>query len=180
MAAVASRYARALADVLTGPQPPDTAGTVEQQLRDFLGLVEESVDLRNLMDSPAVAAARKKALVETLGARIGLGKTARNFLFILVDHRRIPLLAEILPAFRSLVDEHLGLVQAAVTSAQPLAEAERAQLEAALGRKTGRVVRATYAVDPALIGGAVTRIGSTIYDGSVREHLRVLRERLSS
>ena len=180
MAAVAARYARALADVVTRPSPPETPEAVEKQLRDFEALTAESPELRTVLASPAVSGPRKKALLEKLGARIGLSRVGRNFLFVLVDHRRMALLGNILDAFRTLVDERLGLVEAQVTAAAPLAEAERATLEAALDRLTGRRVRANYAVDPALIGGVVTRIGSTIYDGSVREQLRLLRERLSS
>ena len=180
MAAVAARYARALTDVVTRPGAPETPEAVERQLREFQAFVAESPELRTVLASPAVSAPRKKALLERLGARIGLSRVGRNFLFVLVDHRRIGLLGTILDAFRALVDERLGMVEAQVTAAAPLAEAERAELEAALGRLTGRRVRATYAVDPGLIGGAVTRIGSTIYDGSVREQLRLLRERLSA
>ena len=180
MAAIAARYARALADVVTRPGAPETPEAVERQLRDFQALIAESPELRIVLASPAVSGPRKRALLEKLGARIGLSQVGRNFLFVLVDHRRIALLGSILDATRALVDERLGLVEARVTAAAPLADAERAALEAALGRLTGLQVRANYAVDPALIGGAVTRIGSTIYDGSLREQLRLLRERLSS
>ncbi len=180
MAAVTARYARALADVVTSPTPPATADAVEAQLRAFLELLNESRDLQTVLSSPAVQAAKKRTLVEQLGSRIGLSVTARNFLFVLLDHRRIPILPEILPLFRSMVDDRSGMVEARVTSAQPMNDAERATLEAALVKKSGKRVRATYSVDAALIGGAVTRIGSTIYDGSVREHLRVMRGKLSS
>ena len=180
MAAVAARYARALTDVVTRPGAPETPEAVESQLRRFEALTAESAELRTVLISPAVTAARKKALIERLGAVVGLSRIARNFLFVLVDHKRIALLGGILTLFRAMVDERLGMVEARVTVAAPLADEERARLEEALGQLTGRRVRATYAVDPALIGGAVTRIGSTIYDGSVREQLRLLRERLSS
>ena len=180
MAAVASRYARALADVVTGPQAPETPDAVESQLRNLLELIQESADLRNLMESPAVNAAKKKALIETLASRLELSRTARNFLFVLVDHRRISLLGEILTLFRALVDEHAGMVEAHISSALPLGDSERTTLESALARKTGLRIRASYLVNPALIGGVVTRIGSTIYDGSVLEHLRLLKEKLST
>lgn len=180
MAEVASRYARALTDVVTGPKPLEQPDVIERQLRSFQELIEESADLRNMLESPAVRAARKKALIETLGARLELSKTARNVLFLLVDHRRMNQLGAILTQFRAMVDEQMGLVQARVTSAQPLSDADRAGLEAALAGKTGRRVRASYEVDPALIGGVVTRVGSTIYDGSVVEHLRLLREKLAT
>ncbi len=177
---VGARYARALVDVVARPQPPETPDAVEQQLRDFLEAIRESPELRAILESPALKPARKKALVERLGERLNLSRVTRNFLFVLLDHRRIGLLESILPAFRTLLDQRLGRVEAEVTAAVPLGDAQQALVEGALGRLTGRAVRIHYAVDPALIGGAVTRIGSTIYDGSVREHLRVLREKLST
>jgi F-type H+-transporting ATPase subunit delta len=180
MAAVASRYARALTDVVTGPKPLEQPDIIDRQLSSFLELIEESVALRNLLESPAVRAARKKEVIKTLGARLELSRTAQNVLFLLVDHRRMAQLKAILTQFRAMVDEHMGLVQARVTSAQPLSDADRAGLEAALAGKTGRRVRASYDVDPSLIGGVVTRVGSTIYDGSVVEQLRLLREKLAT
>jgi F-type H+-transporting ATPase subunit delta len=177
MAAVSSRYARALADVVTGGKMAG-AELVEDQLKNFLGLMHESADLKNVLVSPAVKAKQKKTLVETLGAKLGFSAIARNFLFVLVDHKRISLLHEILPLFRMEMDDRLGMVQADVTSAAPLGHMERTDLEAAIAKRTGKAVRATYQVDPALIGGAVTRVGSTIYDGSVREQLQKLRAKL--
>jgi F-type H+-transporting ATPase subunit delta len=179
MAAVASRYARALADAVTGGKMAG-ADQVEDQLKGFLGLMQESADLRNVLTSPAVKPKQKKSLVETLGGKLGFSILARNFLFVLVDHKRIPLLHEILSLFRAEMDERQGMVQADVTSAAPLNDSERSSLEAALARRTGKKVRATYKVDAALIGGLVTRVGSTVYDGSVREQLQILRAKLSS
>ena len=180
MAAVASRYARALADAVTGGRIAAEAGAVEQQLHGFLGLMQESADLRNVLISPAVGTAKKKMLVEALGGTLGLTPVTRNFLYILLDHKRMALLQEILALFRAEMDERQGMVEAAVSSAAELSAADRASLETALARKTGKEIRAKYVVDPSLIGGAVTRVGSTVYDGSVREQLRLLRAKLSS
>jgi F-type H+-transporting ATPase subunit delta len=179
MAAVSSRYARALADVVTGGKMAG-AELVEDQLKGFLDCLQESADLKNVLTSPAVKPKQKKSLVETLGAKLGFSAIARNFLFVLVDHKRIALLHEILPLYRMEMDDRQGMVQADVTSAAPLGPAERASLEAAVAKRTGKKVRATYQVDPALIGGAITRLGSTIYDGSVREQLQILRAKLTS
>jgi F-type H+-transporting ATPase subunit delta len=177
MAAVSSRYARALADVVTGGKMAGSE-SVEDQLKDFLGLLQESADLKNVLTSPAVKPKQKKSLLEALGAKLGFSLIARNFLFVLVDHKRIALLHEILPLFRVEMDDRQGMVQADVTSAAPLGDMERGALEAAVAKRTGKKVRATYQVDPALIGGAVTRVGSTVYDGSVREQLQILRATL--
>ena len=180
MAAVSSRYARALADAVSGTSQPEGSANVEQQLQDFVTMTHQSSDLRNILISPAVAAAKKKSLIAALGAKVGLSQAARNFLFVLVDHKRIALLPEILPLFRADMDERQGQVEAHISSATELSPKDRADLEAAVATKTGKRVRAAYQVDPALIGGVVTRVGSTVYDGSVREHLRRLRKKLSS
>jgi F-type H+-transporting ATPase subunit delta len=182
MAAVSSRYARALADAVTGGKLATLLSPeqVEDQLQGFLGLMQESADLRNVLTSPAVKAKQKKALVETLGGKLDFSIVARNFLFILVDHKRIALLHEILPLFRVEIDQRQGIVQADVASAAPLGPEDRAKLEAALAQRTGKKVRAAYRVDSTLIGGVVTRVGSTVYDGSVREQLKILRAKLSS
>lgn len=180
MAAVSSRYARALADVVTGPKPLAEPDAIERELADFQQMLETNSDLRNLLESPAVQSSKKKVLLEALVARMGLSRTARNVLLLLVDHRRMANLGEILKLFRAFVDERMGLVQVEVTSSHPLDDAGRAIVEAALARKTGRKVRASYQVDSELIGGAVARVGSTIYDGSVREQLRSLKAKLSA
>jgi F-type H+-transporting ATPase subunit delta len=180
MAAVSARYARALADAVTGGKIVADAPAIEAQLLSFDSMMKESADLRNVMSSPAVLAAKKKAVIEYLGARMGISQVTRNFLFVLVDQKRIGLLHEIMPLYRAEMDERAGMVEANVSSATPLNDVERGQLEAALAKKTGKKVRARYSIDPALIGGVVTRVGSTVYDGSVREHLRDLREKLSS
>jgi F-type H+-transporting ATPase subunit delta len=169
-----------LADAVSGTSQPEGSANVEQQLQDFVTMTHQSSDLRNILISPAVAAAKKKSLIAALGAKVGLSQAARNFLFVLVDHKRIALLPEILPLFRADMDERLGQVEAHISSATELNAKDRADLEAALAIKTGKRVRAAYQVDPALIGGVVTRVGSTVYDGSVREHLRRLRKKLSS
>ncbi|MBC7925781.1 MAG: ATP synthase F1 subunit delta, partial [Bryobacteraceae bacterium] len=109
-----------------------------------------------------------------------LSPLVRNFLFLLVDRRRTDLLNEIAPAFEAAVDERLGLVRAEVKSATPLSEPQQAELEGALSLVAGRRVRCDYQVDPALIGGVVARIGSTVYDGSVRSQLEAMRQTLVS
>ena len=178
MAAVTARYARALADVLGRPDAP--AEGVVAELRAFLALLETSEELRTVLANPAVAAARKHALIERLGEPLGLSRIGHNFLRVLLDHRRMNLLDEILGKLETLLDEQRGIVRAEVRTAVELAANERQLLEQALGGLTGKQVRMQCSTDPELLGGAVTRIGSTIYDGSLREQLRQVRQRLSS
>ena len=132
------------------------------------------------MFSPAVASSKKRAVIARFAADLGLAPKVRNFIFVVIDHRRIAELSDIREAFEAAVDEQTGFVRADVASAQPLSDAQRGVLESQLSRLTGRRVRMQFATDESLIGGAVARIGSTVYDGSVRGQLATLRRRLTT
>jgi len=175
--ALAQRYAAALADVAI---ESGAAGQVKNELASFVGLLAESADLKNFLSSPAVPRATKQAVIEKLLARLGAGKTLRNFLFVVVDNRRSALLPQIQEAFEALLLSRLGVAEAQVTSPGELSAEQKADLTRALEHVTGKRVEARYTLDPALIGGAVVRIGSTIYDGSVREQLNRLQATLAS
>lgn len=177
MRGLADRYADALADVAI---QQNAIAQVRGEFVAFLGLLRESQDLRLLLESPAVARASKRAVVETLVARMGASHTLRNFLCVVLDHRRTRLLPEIQRSFEARLDERQGILRAEVASAHDLPDPEKAELRGALERLTGRRVEAEYRLDPALIAGAVVRIGSTIYDGSVSAQLERLRARLAS
>jgi F-type H+-transporting ATPase subunit delta len=179
LSAVATRYAKALADVTTAAAglKPDVALS---QLRAFETTLNESRELQNALATPAVPASRKRAVVGRLAEILKLSTIARNFLFVLIDHRRIALLGEILHSFELIVDERLGFARAEVSSPRELTEPQRGAISAQLERLTGKRIRMRFAVDPALIGGVVARIGSTVYDGSVRGQLQTLGRRLST
>ena len=178
--AIANRYARALADAVLASGSTLEAPVAVEQLAGFAALLKESSDLRNVLMSPAVSAARKRAVVSKLGETLGIHKLIHNFLFVVIDHRRIRQFAEISSAFQLAIDERLGRVRAQVSSAAPLGEAEQSSLQAKLAQMTGKQVRCEFQVDPSLLGGASVRIGSTIYDGSVRGQLGALRHRLAA
>jgi F-type H+-transporting ATPase subunit delta len=105
---------------------------------------------------------------------------ARNFLFVLTDHRRITMLTEVLEAFDLLSDERLGFTRAEISSARELDRGQRDAVSHEFERLTGKKVRMRYAVDGGLLGGLVARIGSTVYDGSVRGQLQALGKRLAA
>ena len=107
-----------------------------------------------------------------------LATVIRNFLYVLIDHRRTAMLGEVLEAIQSQLDERLGIAQADVSSARPLSEAEQSQIKSSFAAKTGKKIRGQFTVNPDLIGGVMVRIGSTIYDGSVRGSLDGLRRKL--
>lgn len=177
MRAVAQRYARALADVVIAQ---GSAEGVKAELSAFAQTVDESADLRNFLANPAVARPQKQAVIEKLMARLNGSKTLRNFLLVLVDNRRAALLREISEAFEAELRARLGVAKAEVTSARDLNDEERAELVRTLERLTGKRVEASYSLNPELIAGAQVRIGSTVYDGSVREQLNRMRNRLAS
>jgi F-type H+-transporting ATPase subunit delta len=178
--AVAARYGRALVDLVVPPRPELTSEAAVAELRLFEQLWDESPDLRNILMSPAVPAARKRAVVSSLAERAGLSRLIRNFLFVVIDHRRIGLLRSIREAFEKLLDERLGVVRVQVSAAQDLSESQRRALTDTLSSVAGRQARLEFATDPSLLGGVVARIGSTIYDGSVRGQLDALRRRLAA
>jgi F-type H+-transporting ATPase subunit delta len=127
------------------------------------------------MQTPAVPTSRKRAVIGKLADRLGFSRIVRNFLFVLLDHKRFAQLSEIREAFERQIDEYLGFVQADVASAEPLDAREVADLEAELTRLSGKQIRPQFSVDPALIGGVVARVGSTVYDGSIRGQLEQMR-----
>lgn len=173
--AIASRFARALADILVSN---DAANDAVVKLRAFEELQQSSPDLKNILISPAVSGRKKKAAVARFAEQIGFSPLLKNFMYVLIDHRRTAMLGEILTSLESQLDERRGIVRAQVESSRPLDEAQRQQIEAALGRATGKQVFGQYKVDEALIGGLVARVGSRVYDGSVRGQLQAMRVRL--
>lgn len=177
MSALTKRYAAALADVVL---ERDDAGAAKEGLATFVEAFSSSADLRNFLASPAVPKPAKRAVIEKLGARLKLGPAVRNFLFVIVDNRRMDVLAEIGQAFEAELNARLGIAEAEVTSARELTPQEKRDLTETLARLTGKQIEARYGLDAGLIAGAVVRIGSTIYDGSVREQLNRLRARLEA
>jgi len=175
--ALVLRYARALLEVAL---EHEAAEKLKGELGAFAGLLEQSSDLRNFLASPAVSRESKQAVVEKLVARLGASKTLRNFLFVVVENRRSSLLPQIQQAYGEELDVRRGIARAQVTSARELTAQEQADLGRVLERITGKRVEARYGTDPGLIGGAVVRIGSTVYDGSVRQQLNRLRARLAA
>jgi F-type H+-transporting ATPase subunit delta len=178
--AVAIRYADALADVVTTGGSGLTAETAVNELRAFQDAMEESPALRDALLTPAVPASRKRAVIGRIADVLKLSRISRNFLFVLIDKRRIALLSEIIQSFETVADERMGFARAEVASALPLNDAQRQNLTAHLERVSGKRIRARFGVDGSLIGGVVARIGSTVYDGSVRGQLETLGRRLST
>ncbi len=178
MAAIASRYARALVEVVFEQKTdPDIA---RQQLTAIVDAVRESIELRRVWESPAVSAEQKRAVLDAIVRQIGVAKPIRNVVAVLIDHRRIAMLEDVAKQFDSELNSQLGLAEAEISSARPLSTDGKRELESQLERLTGKKVRAHYASDPELLGGVVVRVGSTIYDGSVRGQLEKMKQELST
>lgn len=175
--ALARRYAAALVDVAV---ERNDSGAVKSGLGAFVDVFFESDDLRNFLESPGLEAAAKRQVIEKIAERMSLPASVRNFLWIIVDHRRTEMLREIEAAFREKLNERLGIAEAEVTSARSLSDPEKKELMTALERRTGKKIELTFREDAGLVGGAVVRVGSTIYDGSVREQLARLRGQLET
>ena len=175
--ALASRYAAALADVALEQQSGER---VRKDLAAFVDTYIGSSDLRNFIESPAVGPEMKHKVIEELAAKMNLALPVRNFAFLLVNHRRTEMMREIQQAFETELNARLGIAEAEVTSARELSAAERDRLTKALERRTGKKIEARFLQDESLLGGAVIRVGSTVYDGSVREQLTRLREQLET
>lgn len=176
MAAISSRYARAFADVVM--ERKLDAGRVRSELRSLTEVAVQNSELRRVWEAPALPAAQKRAVLDALAKRAGVSPMVRNFLAVLIDHERIPLLEQIVGQVETELDRRLNLAQAEVTSARELRAEEKQVLEAEVERLTGKKVRARYHRDPSLLGGAVIKVGSTIYDGSVLGQLNKIREHL--
>jgi len=179
LSAVATRYARALVEVTAASGSTSNPAAILAQLRTVGQVIAGSPELRTALLSPAVPPSRKRAIVSRVLHPLGLDTQARNFLFVVIDHRRVAELPSIVDAFEALLDERLGFVRADVLSARNLDVAQQAGLETEISRMTGRKAKLKFSIDPALIAGVVARIGSTVYDGSVRGQLDKLRLKLA-
>ena len=178
--AAASRYARALVDVVTDPKLALKPEDAVAQLRAVDQMVSESAELRAAMITPAIQMSRKRAAMDKLMDALGTSRVLRNFMYVIIDHRRIALLSEIREAFETLMDERMGFARADVTSAVALDQQQATALASELSRLAGKTARPRFSVDPALLGGVVARIGSTLYDGSIRGQLQQMRRELTN
>lgn len=176
--AVVNRYASALVDVVLAPNSGVEAAQAVEQLRGFADVFTSSHDLRAVLATPAIPIAKKRAIIKDLADKLGLAKLVRNLVLVVNDHGRAAGLPQIVIAFESLLYERLGYVQAEVLSAFALNQKQQDELAGQLGRLAGKQVRLRFAVDGDLIGGVTARIGSKVYDGSVRGQLADIRDRL--
>ncbi|WP_348262736.1 ATP synthase F1 subunit delta [Telmatobacter sp. DSM 110680] len=175
-AAFAARYARAFADVVASAHLDGAA--LDRQFNDFLGTWDGSKELRELFINPAVPALQKVSILDKLNAKMGLQRELRNLLAVLINNDRIGEVHEVALAWRAEMQERLGIRQAEIVTARELGNQEREELVAGVGKLAGSRIEPTFKLDESIIGGTVVRIGSTVYDGSVRGRLERLKEAL--
>lgn len=174
---VARRYSSALADVLVDR---NEEAVVREELKAWEQLVQQNPLLLEALTNPTVPYDQKSKVLTELIAKSKVRPTTSNFLRLLLRNQRFAELPQINAKLSEIMDERAGVVSAEVTSARPISEPVRSALEQKLQQITNRRVRLNFATDETLLGGIVTRIGSTIYDGSVRSQLERLRQELAS
>jgi len=173
---VANRYAKALFDV--GVEEKADLVKFEQDLNSAAEVFEANKDLRHVAISANLPEANRKALIETVADKLGAAPQIRKLLVMLAKGRSLNLLPDLADAFRERLLAHQNIVRAEVTSAAPLSPEKTKALEDSLAQATGKKVELSVSVDPALLGGVVARIGSTVYDGSVKTQLQRMRQEL--
>jgi len=178
MASAAGRYARAFAEVVVETRM-DPAQAI-QELSNVAELLNSSLELRNVLQNPAVAHKQKLGLVDAIIGRMGGSRMLRNFLAVLIDQRRIREINEIAEQFKDELNQRLGIAEARISATRELMPEEKQLLEKKIAAMTGKVVRASYTRDASLLGGAVVRVGSTIYDGSVRGQLQRIKQQITA
>jgi F-type H+-transporting ATPase subunit delta len=178
VASIASTYARAFADVVL--EAHLDAHRAIGGLHRIAGLLAESEELRRVWENPAVPAEQKRNLLDAIVHREGIEKHVRNLIAVLIDHRRVQYLRSITEQLEKELDARMGFAEAQITSARELGDTEKRTLETQIENVTGKKVRAKFGLDASLLGGAVVRVGSTIYDGSVKGQLEKIKEAISS
>lgn len=177
MAAFELRYARAFHQVVSssGLNPEQ----VRHQLGDFQGTFAGSHELREFLSNPSLSQAQKLQVLDAVGSRVGLDKPVRNFIAVLMDHGRLSSLAEIIREYETIEDEANGISEVEILSARPLSNDEQDTLGAKAAELAGTRVRVAWKQDTSLLGGAVIRVGSRVYDGSVRAQLEGMKQHLA-
>ena len=174
---LARRYAKALLEIGVQQQTYDALG---KELDRAAETLKNSPELRHALENPVFPIEKRKLIMDELARRLALSKTVRNFIMLLLDKGRIARLPDISRVYLGLVDEHAGRVRATVVSARPLDPMLETRLKTALEKQSGKVVIFEKREDPSILGGLITQLGDTLYDGSVRTQLQDLREELLS
>ena len=173
----ARRYAGVLFDVV---EPRGRTAKALEDANALAATVAGSLELRQVLENPSIAIAKKHAIADAIAAQLGVGEEVRRMLDLLADRDRLGAIGEVAAAFVDRVNEARRTVEADVVTAAPLTDDRRAALAQALGRAAACEVTIRERVDPSIIGGVVARVGSLVFDGSVVRQIERLKERLAS
>ncbi|MBK7601422.1 MAG: ATP synthase F1 subunit delta [Acidobacteria bacterium] len=172
---IANRYAKALADVMTERKE---SNEVFAELSRFSSLIAGHSELREVFANPVLALDRKSGVLKELVTRLKLRPTTINFLQLLLNNHRLHNLDQMVRALSRELDQRANIVSAEISTAREISDAEKEMLRDKLKTITGKEVRLTFRADPGIIGGVVTRIGSLIIDGSIKNQLSQMKQRL--
>lgn len=172
---VARRYGAALADIVAGTSDADV---VKTELGAWEELVASNTDLNSMFANPAISHLDKSSVLEKLLAKTATSKVTSNFLKVLLQNGRFAELGGIRQRFLSELESRSGNLVAKITASRELSDSEKSELGQNLERLTGKRIKPEYIIDKGIIGGVITQVGSTVYDGSVRTQLENLREEL--
>jgi len=173
--ALARRYARAF---LEAADSDVTAVKTVEELRDFAGMINECSDLRHLLENPTFNRERAQVVLNVI-EKMQFSKFTRSVIILLMDNDRINALGDITETLARTIEEKDGAFRATVTSALPLTEEQKAQIKNKLESISGKKLMLETEVDPGILGGVVARLGSQVYDGSIRAQLRRMEELLA-
>lgn len=172
---LARRYASALADVVV---KRNEARETQEELAGWELMIQQNAELLEVFSNPTIPYDQKRNVLQALIARTKIRPITANFLSVLLQNGRLADLQSVNRRFSEELDKRSGVVSAHVTTARPVPDDARQALQSRLAEMTGRRVRLDYTMDEELIGGVVTRIGSTVFDGSVRGQLQQIKEQL--
>ena len=178
--ALAIHYAQALADAVFAKDADIKPEQAIEQIRTASEFLTGNSELHRILMSPAVSKPKKSALIGKIADQFGFNRLIRNFLMVLVGHRRTSELPRIVEGFELAVDERLGFERAEIISANELTGEQKREIEESLANKSGKRIRPVYRIDPSIIGGVIARVGSKEYDGSLRGRLDAMRRRLAA
>jgi len=178
MASFVGIYARALADVVIDRKLD--ANRVTADLNSLEGFLRESLDLRTIWDTPSVPLEQKLKLLDAITKKAGLLSEIRNLTAVLISNGRIHAFDQIAKEAIERINERLGIADAEIVSTRELGAEEKHRLEAQVAKTTGKKLRVRYSLDEGLMGGVLVKVGSTVYDGSIRGQLQRIREQLAA
>jgi F-type H+-transporting ATPase subunit delta len=173
---LARRYAKAVFEIGVAQGGLDKLGS---DIRTLAKAMKDSTELTSTLSSPAIRRSDRKKVLDGLLQYIGVVSQTRNLVYLLLDGERLATLPAIARELDAMIEAKAGRVSAEIVSAKPLDPAQLSQITTALEKLSGKKVTVSKREDPELLGGVVAKVGDKVYDGSLRNELRRIRDELS-